>query len=65
MNGLSLFSGIGGIDVALSEWVRPFAYCEKDRYCQSVLLSRQLDGNIPTAPIWDDIRTLDGRGFQD
>ncbi len=58
LKGLSLFSGIGGIDLALNEWVRPLAYCEIDPYCQSVLLSRMQEGNLPKAPIWDDIRTL-------
>lgn len=58
LNGLSLFTGIGGIDVALSEYVRPVAYCEIDPYCQSVLLSRISDGSLTNAPIWDDIKTL-------
>lgn len=35
LNGLSLFSGIGGIDVALSKHVRTVTYCEIDKYCQS------------------------------
>ncbi len=55
MNGLSLFTGIGGLDVALSEWVRPIAYCEIDSYCQGVLLSRMSKNELHTAPIWDDI----------
>lgn len=58
MNGLSLFSGIGGIDVALSDVVRPIAYCEIDPFCQAVLLSRMATGDLVHAPIWDDIKTL-------
>lgn len=58
LNGLSLFTGIGGIDVALSEYVSPVAYCEIEPYCQSVLLQRMSEGNLPKAPIWNDIRTL-------
>jgi len=54
MYGLDLFSGIGGITLALKGYVRPVAYCENDRYCQAVLLSRMADGSIPIAPIWDD-----------
>lgn len=60
LNGLSLFSGIGGIDVALSDYVRPIAYCEIDPYCQGVLLSRMESSDISRAPIWDDIRSFDG-----
>ena len=63
LNGLSLFTGIGGLDVALSEWVRPVAYCEIDPYCQAVLLSRMAESVLPNAPIWDDIRTLRGEGL--
>lgn len=58
MNGLDLFSGIGGISIALSPWVRTVAYCESDRYAQGVLLSRMRSGDIDRAPIWDDVRTL-------
>ncbi len=58
MNGLDLFSGIGGISIALSPWVRTIAYCENDRYAQSVLLSRMQDGQLFRAPIWDDVSTL-------
>lgn len=60
LNGLDLFSGIGGLTLALAPWVRPFAYCEADPYCQAVLLSRMADGCLPPAPIWDDVRTLRG-----
>ncbi len=58
LNGLDLFSGIGGITNALHPWVAPVAYCENDKYAQGVLLSRQRKGELPPAPIWDDICTL-------
>lgn len=61
INGLDLFSGIGGISLALSDWVRPVAYCEIDRYARGVLLSRMSDGLLCKAPIWDDVRTLTGK----
>lgn len=61
--GLDLFSGIGGITLALEQYVTPVAYCEKDRYAQSVLLSRMSEGKLPTAPIWDDITTLRGENL--
>lgn len=61
IHGLDLFSGIGGITLALGDWVRPVAYCEIDRYAQGVLLSRMADGSLPIAPIWDDITTLRGK----
>src|SRR3990167_726338 len=63
LNGLDLFSGIGGITIALKEWVIPVAYCESERYAIGVLLSRMQEGKLPVAPIWDDVRTLKGARF--
>jgi len=60
MNGLDLFSGIGGIGLALEPWVRTVAYCEREPYAQCVLLSRMQSGDIDRAPIWDDVTTLRG-----
>jgi DNA (cytosine-5)-methyltransferase 1 len=34
---------------------------EIDGHCQRVLAQRQRDGMLPTFPIWDDIRTFDGK----
>lgn len=60
MNGLDLFSGIGGISIALEPWVQTVAYCERERYAQGVLLSRMESGELDLAPIWDDVTTLRG-----
>ncbi len=60
INGLDLFSGIGGLTKALGPWVSPVAYCESAQYAQAVLLSRMHGGELPLAPIWDDIQTLHG-----
>jgi DNA (cytosine-5)-methyltransferase 1 len=63
LNGLDLFTGIGGITIALKEWVIPVAYCESEEYAIGVLLSRMQEGKLPVAPIWDDVRTLKGARF--
>lgn len=65
LNGLDLFSGIGGITLALSPWVKTIAYCENDKYAQAVLLSQMARGNLPNAPIWDDIKTFGGHCLSD
>ena len=58
IRGLDLFSGIGGISMALSPWVQTIAYCECEPYAQAVLMERMQSGDLDIAPIWDDIRTL-------
>jgi DNA (cytosine-5)-methyltransferase 1 len=58
LNGLDLFSGIGGISYALQDYVTTRAYCEIDRYARGVLLSRMESGDIDNAPIWNDVKTF-------
>jgi DNA (cytosine-5)-methyltransferase 1 len=58
LRGLDLFSGIGGIALALEPYVTTKAYCECEPFAQAVLLSRMSEAKIETAPIWDDVRTL-------
>lgn len=55
---LDLFSGIGGISLAIEPWCRTVAYCENDPYAQGVLQTRMASNDLDTAPIWDDVRTL-------
>lgn len=64
LNGLDLFSGIGGISKALDCYVKTKYYCEIEPYCQGVLLSRMASGDLDNAPIWDDIRTLNGKELE-
>ena len=54
MNALSLFSGIGGIDLAC-EWagIKTVAFCEREPFCQKVLRK-----HWPNVPIYDDVCTL-------
>ncbi len=58
LNGLDLFSGIGGISYALQDYVTTRAYCEIDRYARGVLLSRMESGDLHNAPIWNDVKTF-------
>lgn len=60
LNGLDLFSGIGGLSIALKPWVHTVAYCERDAYAQAVLLSRMASNELDRAPIWDDVTSLRG-----
>lgn len=59
MNHLSLFSGIGGIDIA-AEWagMRTVAFVEQNKFCQQVLAK-----HWPGVPIYDDVRTVGAKDF--
>ena len=54
LNGLSLFSGIGGLDLAF-EWAggHVAAMCEIDTYCQRVLRK-----HWPDIPLFNDVREV-------
>jgi DNA (cytosine-5)-methyltransferase 1 len=62
LNELALFAGGGGgiLGSILLGW-RTVCAVEIDPYCIESLLRRQADGCLPTFPIWDDVRTFDGR----
>lgn len=62
MNELALFAGAGGgiLGGHLLGW-RTVAAVEIEDYPRRVLLQRQADGLLPRFPIWDDIKTFDGK----
>ena len=57
MNHLSLFSGVGGGDLAHQHMLgwRTVGYVEWDAYCQRVLAQRMKDEVLQTAPIFGDV----------
>lgn len=61
MTHLSLFSGVGGLDIA-AQWAgfRTVGLCEYADYPYRVLQKR-----FPGVPIWRDIRTLTGEDFRE
>jgi DNA (cytosine-5)-methyltransferase 1 len=60
MRALSLFSGIGGLDIA-ADWcdIEPVLFCEIDPYARAVLAKQW-----PEVPIHPDIRTLDATALE-
>ena len=62
MNELALFAGAGGgiLGGELLGW-RCVCAVEYEPYAASVLAMRQNDGLLPAFPIWDDVRTFDGK----
>jgi DNA (cytosine-5)-methyltransferase 1 len=65
VNELALFAGAGGgiLGGHLLGW-RCVCAVEFNAYARSVLLARQNDGTLPPFPIWDDVRTFDGRPWR-
>jgi len=66
LTNLSLFSGAGGLDLGakMVGGFRTVAYVEYDRYAQGVSMSRMRDGGLDDAPIFEDVRTFDGRSLE-
>ncbi len=65
MRELALFAGAGGgiLGGLLLGW-RTVCAVEIDPYCRSVLLARQRDRILAPFPIWDDVRTFDGKPWR-
>jgi len=65
VNELALFAGAGGgiLGGHLLGW-RTVCAVEFDPYARDVLLARQNDGCLPPFPVWDDVRTFDGRPWR-
>ncbi len=55
---LSLFSGIGGIELGLRRWCKTVCYCEIDPYAVGVLIKNMGQGNLDVAPVWSDVTTF-------
>ena len=65
MNELHLFAGAGG-GILGGMLLGHATVCavEIEPYCRKVLLQRQRDGVLPRFPIWDDVKTFDGKPWR-
>lgn len=65
MNELALFAGAGGgiLGGKLLGW-KTICAVEWEPYPTSVLIARQNEGFLAPFPIWDDVRTFDGRPWR-
>ena len=67
LNVLSLFSGVGGLDLGLRMAVptaRVCCFVEREAFACEVLASRMEDGWVDEAPVWTDIETFRGRRWR-
>jgi DNA (cytosine-5)-methyltransferase 1 len=65
MYELALFAGGGGglLGSLLLGW-RTVCYVERDAYCRKIIQARIRDGILHDAPIWDDVRSFDGKPWR-
>ena len=58
---LDLFSGIGGLTLALTPYCQTIAYVDNNESCQAVLRARMASDHIDVAPIITDVCSF-GKG---
>jgi len=66
-NVISLFSGVGGIELGLRLAVpnaRAVCFVEREAYCCEVLEARMDEALLAPALIWTDVTTFDGRPWR-
>ena len=65
MNELELFAGVGGgILAGMLLGHRTICAVESNPYRIRRLMQRQNEGHLPPFPIWNDVRTFDGRPWR-
>lgn len=67
LRGISLCAGYGGLDLGLhiaEPGYRTVAYVEREAHAAATLVARMADSSLGQAPIWDDLRSFDGRPWR-
>ena len=59
LTSLDLFSGIGGLTLALEGFAKPVMYCDNSAPATQVLETLMSRGLLPKAPVHNDVQTLD------
>lgn len=58
MQCLDLFSGCGGISIALQPYCQTVGYCDTSEVCKRIITERIKEGRLEDAPIFGDVRSL-------
>ncbi|MEL7113968.1 MAG: DNA cytosine methyltransferase, partial [Pseudomonadota bacterium] len=67
LRGLSLCAGVGGLDLGLhitEPGYRTVCFVERNSFAAATLVARMADASLASAPIWDDLRSFDGRPWR-
>lgn len=65
--GLSLCAGYAGLDlgIAIAEPAyRTVCYVEREAHAAATLVARMADATLDQAPVWDDLKSFDGRPWR-
>ena len=68
LRGLSLCAGVSGLDLGLhlaEPGYRTVCHVERNSFAAATLVARMADASLAPAPIWDDLRSFDGRPWRD
>lgn len=67
LRGISLCAGIGGLDLGLhlaEPGYRAVVYVERNPFAAATLVARMADASLAAAPVWDDLRSFNGRAWR-
>jgi DNA (cytosine-5)-methyltransferase 1 len=67
LRGLSLCAGVGGLDLGIhlaEPGYRTVGYVERNSFAAATLVARMADASLGAAPVWDDMRSFDGRAWR-
>lgn len=67
LRGISLCAGVGGLDLGLhiaEPGYRAVCHVERNSFAAATLVARMADTSLAAAPVWDDLRSFDGRPWR-
>lgn len=68
LRGLSLCAGYAGLDLGITiaePRYRTVCYVEREAHAAATLVARMADAALDQAPVWDDLKSFDGRPWRD
>ncbi len=67
LRGISLCAGVGGLDLGIhiaEPGYRAVCHVERNSFAAATLVARMADQSLAAAPIWDDLRSFDGKPWR-
>lgn len=68
LRGIALCAGVGGLELGLhiaEPRYRTVCFVEREAFAAANLVARMEDQTLDYAPIWDDVKSFDGRPWRD